>query len=123
MGSNAIGIEHAKQLLRQLETGELSPDDAYRKLMRDDADTLTLLNRLVTEQRRSHKTLLHEVSLVEAIARCLTAWKLMIIDVSDPANASWKGIRRTFWEAERRIFLGVLLIIISTAVYFVDSTT
>lgn len=121
MGSNATSIEHAKQLLKKLETGELSPDEAYRKLMRDDADTLTLLNRVVMEQRKTYKTFLHEISMVEAIARCLTAWKLMIIEVSDPANASWKGMWRIFWESERRVFLGVLFVVMSVSIYFVDS--
>lgn len=120
-GTGGVTVDDAAKLLKQLERGDLSPDEAYARLTRNDSDTLTLLNRVVSMAPRKDPPV-YTLGLDELVLRCVNAWRDAVVELSDPGNATWAGIRRVLWRGERRMFLGVLLVLVSLAAYFVDVT-
>lgn len=121
--ANPTSVDEARRLMRALDAGDVDADEAYAKLTRSDADTLTLLNRVVDEAhaRRSERLLFHRMSLAEATLTTVAAWGAMVHDLSDAATwASLGGLMRALWNGDRKIYTGVLVALAALAACFVE---
>lgn len=116
-------VDEARRLMRALDAGEVDADEAYARLTRSDADTLTLLNRVVDESRnrRSERLLFHRMSMAEAALTTVAAWGSMVHDLSDASTwVSVDGLLRALWHGDRKIYTGVLVALAALAACFVD---
>ena len=113
--------DKARKLLRNLENGDISPDNAYLQLTKHETDTLRLLNRIVEKTDRTDQTILTSTPF-ELVLQCVGTWGAILNDFADPGGFTWPGIIRILWTGERKIFVGVLLVMIALAMYFVDCT-
>lgn len=118
-----VTVRDAERLLRELETGDIGPDEAYRRMTRSEADTLTLLNRVVNARRADGQPPLHRLSVVEIVLKTMAAWRSIVVDISNPKNHSVAGLERALWAQDRKIYVGILCVLASAVAYFADAAS
>jgi len=122
-------IENAYVDYRDLLTtlkDENSIDNVYELLMAKEQNRVDLINRVVEQKDKLiwHDSIFYNMSLVSIATNFSSVWMTIFkeIVVEKPAM-SLETIQRIFFDGDRKIYVGMMVVIISIFFFFVSATS
>jgi hypothetical protein len=97
--------------------------DAYQRLLNKEERVLRTVDRIVNKTRENiveEQALLH-MSLTDIAIRCLRTLQIVIDELLHMRSPY--DIVRILWDGDRKIFLGILLVLLSFLIFFVSASS
>lgn len=123
MDSYSTPLDEYKKLTRLLESDAISKKDVYNELMNKEANTLTLINRVVDheQEKQYNNKLFYNMPLLTVLALFISTWKTILVDLSMlNLQTDYMRIGEIFLKKDRKIYLGFTIILVALFVYIAD---
>lgn len=114
--------EYSK-LVNLLESSGQSPGDVYTELLKKEANSIELINRVVDhEKQKQHKaTLFYNLPLLSIIALFVNTWKNIVLELVAMSEAKdYSSLLEIFTKKDRKVFIGLMFIIVAILLYVID---
>lgn len=93
-------------------------DDVYVELMKKEKDLLDVVNRIANSPlSKQPEPFLYNLSIVDLVIKLIATWKTIIEELFVYKNYN---IKHVFWNGERKIYIGITLVIVALFLFFVD---
>lgn len=118
MNTIADVYQDYSELMKDIEETNENKETIYESIMKKEDNRINLLNRLMDhKQTSSEQNTFMNMSLTELFEKTVKIWweiygDIVYKSVTDPIALFWKG--------DRKIFIGILLVIIAIVLFFVN---
>jgi hypothetical protein len=114
-------MTHQKQysdLLHLLDNVDTNKEDVYTQLMKKEDNVLNVLSRMSTQDDKKTLTssMFLSLSINDIIARFAYTWQNIFIETIIDHNI--ENIPYTLFQNERKIYVGIMLVLVSLFLYF-----
>lgn len=92
-------------------------EDVYSALMTKEAAVLDTVNRIVQKKENSSYSNFMDLSLFDIITNFAIVWKRIYQEV---VIFKQRDIIALFYENDRKIYVGIMLVMIALFLYFID---
>lgn len=110
-----------KELINNLENDTVG--DVYQQLMEKEQKRIDLINHVV-DQKNGHvwsNTILYNQTLLEVAMNFAATWKLIFKEMYVERRFDrWFDI---FYEGDRKIYVGLMIVVIALFMFFVSSSS
>jgi hypothetical protein len=115
--------------LLESDRADVTKSDIYQRLMEKEPNTLNLIQRVVdTEQsKQQRKRLLAHMSMVDILSLFSNTWKHILHELTLTFNSAQQAappsaatLARIFLDKERKVVLGMSLILLAVFLFFVE---
>jgi hypothetical protein len=116
-----------KQLLSALETDDtVTPGSIYEQIMTKEKNAIDLMNRIVEKEHTFalDGTILYNKTLLEVVMLVANGWRSMFSQIF--VERSISGVPElldVIFNGDRKIYTGILLVLIALVLFFVDIST
>ena len=108
-----------KNLLSSLNDNKVNSDTIYEKIMSLENDRISLINRVVNEKNKSGEdSFFFRKPIVEIFSNFANQWRMIFVELLSARNLD--DFERVFYTGDRKIYTGLMLLLIAFFVYFVD---
>ena len=114
--------EYSK-ILKQLQTDEITKDDAYSKLMEKEDNVLKVVDRVARNEQRQtdQQSLFYNLPLIAIVALFANTWKNIFIElVVHQKYQSPDELIEVFFAKDRKIYVGIMVLFIALFLYIID---
>ena len=112
-----------KDLVKGLADGA-SKDTIYEEIMAKEQNRIDLINRVVTQKQEAAamSSLFYNNSLLEIAIAFAQAWRAIFtrLVVEKAPATQWQGI---LYDGDRKIYVGMMLVLVALFLYFVDASS
>jgi hypothetical protein len=119
----AINPQKEYATIVKLVESDINKEDMYEKLMQKEEKVLDIISR-VEEQNRKKKiqsNLFFNTPILDIANNLINTWKMIIREATheDLAAASPKAI---LWDGDRKIYIGISVVLIAFVFFFIDTS-
>lgn len=104
---------------------EVPRDDVYTELMKKEERVLDVVNRIAEQQNKKSQidSMFYNMTLIEIVLSFVTNIRnmfqeLIVVDIKAYQNPSF--FVEILWTGDRKIYLGMLVVLISLFIFFID---
>lgn len=121
-------LKEYSDLVNLIEKDQASREDLYQELINKERDVLDVISRVATQRDvdKQHKSLFINITISEAIARFANVWSMIFTETIDLAYSkrvpTSKDFHAIFLQGDRKIYIGVMMILISLLIFFISIT-
>jgi len=110
-----------KKLLADLKNEDATKETIYEQLMAKETNVLDLIGRVANQKNTSmfKETVLYNKSMFEIAMLFANTWKAIISEVFIEKQPL-RNYPLIFYEGERKIYAGLMLVLVALFFYFVD---
>lgn len=112
-----------KDLVSQLADGA-SKETVYEEIMAKEQNRIDLINRVVTQKQDAaiQSNIFYNRNLIEIATEFASVWKIIFTElVIDKAPVHrWQSI---LYDGDRKIYMGIMWVIIAFFLYFIDASS
>lgn len=120
MGSVDGAYKDYQNLSRMLDTNILSRDDVYTELMNKENKVLDTINKVAEAQviKRSTGSIIYNRPVIDVVATFVNTWKNILHELV--IEEGYKHVESVFWEGDRKIYVGFMIVLIAFILFFVE---
>lgn len=109
-----------QELINLVEDPTASKDEVYTKLMAKEQNVLDVVDRIVNDKNEmaSKKQLFYNLTMVEFVVLLTNTWKNWFKELF--IEQQYRNIKEVFFNNDRKIYLGVTIVLIALFLFFVD---
>lgn len=109
-------------LLDQLESEVTTKEDAYQKLLKTESNVLNLLNRVADQRQETayEEGLILSLPIPRLLEFFATTWKVIIHEMIHVRHKSWSGYAVMLFQGDRKIIMGMTLVVIAALLFFIE---
>lgn len=114
-----LDYDFLQQSLTELETNENTRGNIYEQIMQKEENAINLMHR-IAEQKSNTQNIDSNVlnqSIREMARNSILQWMSMYNDIVQTKNYD---IVHVFYNQDRKIYTGILLVLISIVLFFVE---
>lgn len=114
-----LDYDFLQQSLTELETNENTRGNIYEQIMQKEENAINLMHR-IAEQKSNEKNTESNIlnqSIRDMARNTIIQWMSMYNDIIQTKNYD---IVHVFYNQERKIYTGILLVLISVVLFFVE---
>ena len=107
------------QSLTDLENNQVTNENIYEKIMEKEENAINLMNRVAEEKLKNKEksnTLLN-LTIKEIFTVSIIKWLMIYNEVVNFKNYD---LKKVFYDGDRKIYVGVMLIIIALILFFAE---
>ena len=111
------------QSLLQLVNKEDAREDAYHKLISKENVVLETMNRVIEHEQKKQQQSTLSSRLVELVHDFARVWIIIIYEATNTDWGKpklWNKINKVFLEGERKIYIGITLVLCCVFLFFVN---
>jgi len=111
-----------KEYNKLLDTKSMSKDDVYTELMKKEDKVLDVMKRVSESEmnKKSDVILFYNKPVIDVIATCINTWRTIFHELV--VEDGWKTLDKVFWSDDRKIYVGMMIILIALVLFFVDTS-
>ena len=111
-----------KEYSKLLDTKSVSKDDIYTELMKKEDKVLNVMKRISESEnsKASDDMLFYKRPLVDVIATFIKTWRTVFHELV--VDDGWKALDKVFWNDDRKIYVGMMFILVALVLFFVDTS-
>jgi hypothetical protein len=108
--------------LLQLLNNNADKSEVYNELMQKETKVLDIISRISNQASDESKSssLFHNLTVYDIIAKFANTWRNIFTELFIEAN--YKETSRILMHGDRKIYVGIMLMIFAFIVFFVKST-
>ena len=112
-----------KDLVKSLENGD-SRSNVYEQIMTKEQNRIDLINRVVEQKENKtwSDTLFYNHSLLEIATLFTTTWQSIFNELLIERRFDMESVQRIFYDEDRKIYTGIMMIFISVFLYFIHAS-
>ena len=116
-------IEYNK-ILQMIEDPTYTKDDVYSELMKKEQHVLDTITRISNQKMESSlkESQLAHMNLFDISVMFATSWKNIIKETINMNVISFDALYHIFWEGDRKIYVGMGIVLFAMFLFFVDIT-
>lgn len=113
-------IQKEYKSILDLLNKDISKNDIYSELMKKEENILNTVNRLSTTNISSsiQDTIFYNKSLLEILTLFANTWTNIFTELIN--EDMYKYPTKVFWEGDRKIFVGIMIVIIALFLFFIQ---
>jgi hypothetical protein len=107
------------QSLTDLENNQVTTENIYEKIMEKEENAINLMNRVAEEKLKNKEksnTFLN-LTIKEIFTVSIIKWLMIYNEVVNFKNYD---LKKVFYDGDRKIYVGVMLIIIALILFFAE---
>lgn len=107
------------QSLTDLENNQVTNENIYEKIMEKEENAINLMNRVAEEKLKNKEksnTFLN-LTIKEIFTVSIIKWLMIYNEVVNFKNYD---LKKVFYDGDRKIYVGVMLIIIALILFFAE---
>ena len=111
-----------RQYNKLLDTKSISKDDVYTELMKKEDKVLDVMKRVSETEniKQSDAILFYNRPVIDVIATFINTWRTMFHELV--VEDGWKAPDKVFWNDDRKIYVGMMIILVALVLFFVDTS-
>ena len=113
-----------KELVQSLESGKASKDSVYEQVMNKEQNRIDLINRVVehSEDKKWSETLFYNKSIIEVAIMFASMWRTMFGELFIERRFDIASLRYILYDGDRKIYTGIMLVMISMFLFFINAS-
>lgn len=115
-------VEYSK-LVNLLQSSNVSKGEVYSELMKKEENTLKTINRVVEHEsnKRTDEKLLYNMPLLTIIALFVNTWRNIFLELASMGELkNFNTIYDIFTKKDRKIHVGLMLLVVGIFLYVID---
>jgi hypothetical protein len=111
-----------KEYNKLLDTNAMSKDDIYTELMKKEDKVLDVMKRISETEnaKKSEAVLFYNKPVIDVIATFINTWRTVFHELV--VEDGWKTPYKLFWDDDRKIYVGMMIIIIALVLFFIETS-
>lgn len=105
------------EILKMVSDPSNQKEDVYTALVTKEEQVLNTINRMVEKEKKESNNLFMHNSLFEIITAFALTWKRIYQEI---VIFKQRDILTLFYHGERKIYLGIMIVLVSLLLYFID---
>lgn len=100
-----------------------SKQDVYTELMKKEENVLNTANRIVDMSQRNtmNESLFYNQSILEVVVKFANTWHNIFSELVN--EHMYKYPEMVFWKEDRKIYVGMMLVLIGLFLFFIENSS
>ena len=114
-----------KDLVKSLENGDsMSMSNVYEQIMTKEQNRIDLINRVVEQKENKtwSDTLFYNHSLMEIAILFASTWRTIFNELLIERRFDMESLQHILYDGDRKIYTGIMMILISVFLYFIHAS-
>lgn len=101
---------------------DVSKQTIYEEVMAKEKNRIDMINRVVEQQQslKTESSIFYNKRLIEIAITCAETWRAMFYNVVNDKPKSISELYNIFLHDDRRIYTGIMIVLIGMFLYFID---
>ena len=114
-----------KSMLKDLKNEDATKDTIYERLMAKEENVLNLVGRVVDQKNKElfQDSIFYNLSLFDIMMRFASTWKTIMNELVVEKRSIPNEYMEIFYLGDRKIYVGMMLVLIALLLFFISSST